>query len=284
VKGEMTGDGRKDMNRQEHDVPRGKPAQFAGRWRACASRRPGGRVARRVALLVPILAAVGAIAAGCFGTRFYDSGDNHPPNTIFLDNGIYTTPHPGALVRTEPVSLYWRGTDVVDGDAMAYYMYRVSPPDTGWVRTTATHLTLSGLRDTTYTVCVYAVDARGAADPDPTCRTFSANVVHPGHVVLAGDLNERTHEFAWNWQISDDSEFTDDQYTWEMQLVEYYTYPGTSIDSLLHDFGRGPVDPPGAHEFRIMPASHHKYCLTIYASLPDTLPQPEPQRSCYLAP
>ena len=227
-----------------------------------SSRGGAGMGWRRVVLLaLPLVAAAGA---GCFGTVFYDLGPNHPPNTIFLDGSSFPTPADDVLLRSDTVSFYYNGVDQVDGDAMAYYRYRLTPRDSEWTQTTANHVTFTGLLDTTYDFCVYAVDARGAADPNPTCRTFRVKAIHLGSIEETDWVSERTGELVFDWDLSQDSQFQFADFFWQLQLVDYLErtdpYGHDSVDSTSARFTA-----PSSKEYRVLPEPGHLYRLSIFA-------------------
>lgn len=242
-----------------------------------SARSRAGRMAGVFLLLVPVAAVLGA---GCFGERFYDLGENHAPNTIFLDAAPYTTPPEDTLITDDRVSLYWRGTDQQDGDAIRWFYYRVSPPDTGWVQTSAGHITLSNLLDTTYTVQVYAVDDRGAADPDPATRSFRVNVFHLGHIEIPEPFVTRDSLLVFGWNISEDSELEDTDFTWQTHMVVYIPGPGEP-DPIAEDWGLVPGSPD--HRLTVDPVHNRRYCLTVFARYTERGDSLEARR-CYTWP
>jgi hypothetical protein len=242
-------------------------------------------LADRRAWRCPALAvlAVAALAtAGCLGQRIFDEGPNHPPNTVFLDGNGMSTPAPDTTIRDSTATLVWIGTDVNDGDAIAGYFYRVSPPDTGWGRTAQRYLTLTNLRDTTYTVCVYAEDVRGGIEPEPTCRSFSVDVFRLGAISLTAEIDERSGNLVFYWEIVGSEEpWTAFRFT-KAELVEYDVHD-TQRYHPLADAMLSPVPQVVngfAAAYGFAPDPSRRYCMTVWAE--DTQRrQLAPRQLCY---
>jgi hypothetical protein len=224
-----------------------------------------------------LLCAPVLMGFSCFGERVFEDGPNHAPNTIFLDGDPYSTPAPDTLITDPAVTLYFNGVDPADGDAMRYYYFRVSPPDTGWAQISGSvrHVTLSDMLDTTYTFCVYAEDMRGGVDPDPTCRTFHVNVFHLGEINVLDWVSERTGELVFNWEMVG-SEEPPDAFDWEMQLVQY-DIEDTGLRTPLVTGPRVAVD---GNELRLVPDPTRRYCLSVFAKDHEGR-EPAPRRLCY---
>jgi hypothetical protein len=177
-------------------------------------------------VLVAVAGAV-LLVAGCSGP-IYDEGPNNPPNTVFLDEyGSPPNPPEDGVVEDSRVTFYFTGTDILDGDSMVAFYYRLTPPlspaDTGWTRKDGQglqHVTLTGLRDTTYEFCVYAEDIRGAVDPTPTCRHFRVDVFHGGQIIVDPWVT-REGDYQFSWRV-EGSEIPPEQMQIEIQLARAY--------------------------------------------------------------
>lgn len=218
-------------------------------------------------------AALFLVLAGCSQTvdPFRDT-PNNPPNTVFLDTGIYeSTPQPDELITSPTVSLYCYGTDVIDGDDMSAYHYRVTPGDTTWTRVRRSGvfwLGLGDLRDTTYTVCVRAEDSRGAIDPEPTCRTFRVDVFRPGVIQVFADTT-RFGDLKIQWELAD-SEIPPDDVAWSVWLQEWCNGESgpCARDSLLSSSGWFDVPNDPLEYFISNPDPDRLYCFSFRAKDP----------------